>query len=171
MLTQWFIHQYILTFRAVNKWMTIKADKTHEGCANVLNKTRWSSAAFGLSANVKCDWLKWQIESSSYRNMYEVSSVGGSKFDAAAAIQQATPRHQNSVKDHMRRFLRGPKALMRSTSDAHHHNIKNHHHNNVAAAKGNPRNGMVVAIVDGLPFVVGAKNKKAHVGIFMWILK
>lgn len=102
--------------------------------------------------------------------MYEVSSVGGSKFDAAAAIQQATPRHQNSVKDHMRRFLRGPKALMRSTSDAHHHNIKNNHHNHHvvanANAKGNPRNGMVVAIVDGLPFVVGAKNKKAHnVGI------
>lgn len=101
--------------------------------------------------------------------MYEVSSVGGSKFDAAAAIQQATPRHQNSVKDHMRRFLRGPKALMRSTSDAHHHNIKNNHHNHHNnVVKGNSRNGVVVAIVDGLPFVVGAKNKKAHhVGILV----
>lgn len=108
--------------------------------------------------------------------MYEVSSVGGSKFDAAAAIQQqAAPRHHpNTMKEQMRRFLRGPKTLMRSTSDSkhhrhstgnnhnhHHHHSHNNHNNNGEQQKACSRNGMVVAIVDGLPFVVGAKNKKA----------
>lgn len=97
--------------------------------------------------------------------MYEVSSVGGSKFDAAAAIQQhkAAVHRQNSVKDQMRRFLRGSKSLVRSTSDARHHK----HSHPVENGKVH-RNGVVVAIVDGLPFVVGGKNKK-HVGIIVTI--
>lgn len=110
--------------------------------------------------------------------MYEVSSVGGSKFDAAAAIQQqAAPRHHpNTMKEQMMRLLRGPKTLMRSTSDSKHHRHSsgnnNHHRHSEQQGKTCSRNGMVVAIVDGLPFVVGAKNKKAaqHVCNFFVIV-
>lgn len=117
--------------------------------------------------------------------MYEVSSVGGNRLEAAAAIRaQAVPRNRphETVKGHMMKFLRRSKSMAQravSTEDHHqpqqqhasrqtkhyhqHHDKKEHGH--VAQAQPGQqihpvaRNGVVVAIVDGLPFVVGAKNK------------
>lgn len=122
--------------------------------------------------------------------MYEVSSVGGNRLEAAAAIRaQAVPRHRphETVKGHMLRFLRRSKSMAQravSTEDHHHQtqqrehaplrSNKHHHHQShhqdkresVGHQQGQQqiqhpvtRNGVVVAIVDGLPFVVGAKNK------------
>lgn len=108
--------------------------------------------------------------------MYEVSCVGGSKVDAAAAIRQAS-RPQVTVKNQMMRLLRRSKSLARTpqtnnhyhqqqhNNNQHHH----HHHRNTTHDIQQPplskqvqvdRNGAVVAIVDVLPFVVGTKNKK-----------
>lgn len=137
--------------------------------------------------------------------MYEVSSVGGNRLEAAAAIRaQAVPRQRphETVKGHMMRFLRRSKSMAQravSTEDHHqnhthkhkHYHATHHHHERrekdekkdhkeykdhkehkdikehrhttdvVQGQQIHPvsRNGMVVAIVDGLPFVVGAKNK------------
>lgn len=112
--------------------------------------------------------------------MYEVSSVGGSKVDAAAAIRH-THRPQEAMKHQVMKFLRRSKSLARSPTangqikdkdkekekdkdkenktqpKAVHTTTCNGNHVNKDQSK---RNGMVVAIVDGLPFVVGAKNKK-----------
>lgn len=88
--------------------------------------------------------------------MYEVSCVGGSKVDAAAAIRQTT-RPQVTVKNQMMRLLRRSKSLARApTGNHHHHDPQPPPPKQVQVA----RNGAVVAIVDVLPFVVGAKNKK-----------
>lgn len=105
--------------------------------------------------------------------MYEVSCVGGNKVDAAAAIKQnhLPQRPHVSVRNQMMRFLRRSKSMVRqptnvankterlSQNNYHHHS--QHRHNAGEPRKVQvARNGMVVAIVDGLPFVVGAKNKK-----------
>lgn len=138
--------------------------------------------------------------------MYEVSSVGGNRLEAAAAIRAQggtnAPHHrsQNTVKEHMMKFLRRSKSMAQRAVSTHeeshqhvtkpvvtvkrhshqdHHHKKHHehierkkednHHVNQKENSNNhnqphiqpvqTRNGMVVAIVDGLPFVVGAKNK------------
>lgn len=122
--------------------------------------------------------------------MYEVSSVGGNRLEAAAAIRaQAVPRHRphETVKGHMMRFLRRSKSMaQRTVSTEDHHqpqhrehtavkSTKHHHHHSHHQEKREipiqvqgqgqqqihpvTRNGVVVAIVDGLPFVVGSKNK------------
>lgn len=137
--------------------------------------------------------------------MYEVSSVGGNRLDAAAAIRNATRvRPQDTVKSHMLRFLRRSKSMAhRSNSNTianpntlatTNHTVKNSGHltnmNNGGQMRESPhirgsdkqvksvqmrdnrevkrresdrqsvpRNGVVVTIVDGLPLVVGNKNK------------
>ncbi|KAF2898176.1 hypothetical protein ILUMI_07996 [Ignelater luminosus] len=104
--------------------------------------------------------------------MYEVSCVGGSKVDAAAAIKNNCPtaRPPASVRHQMMRFLRRSKSMVRPPSSdrqqqqqqhQHQHHGNNHHSRHSESHKVQvARNGVVVAIVDGLPFVVGAKNKK-----------
>lgn len=101
--------------------------------------------------------------------MYEVSCVGGSKVDAAAAIRQAS-RPQVTVKNQMMRLLRRSKSLARppQTNNYHQHHNNNHRMSHTHDTQPPPlskhvqvdRNGAVVAIVDVLPFVVGTKNKK-----------
>ncbi|KAJ3662309.1 hypothetical protein Zmor_006664 [Zophobas morio] len=96
--------------------------------------------------------------------MFEVSSVAGNKLDAAAAIQQSAVRPHYSVKNQMMRLLRRSKSAANPPSEkiqhkqnGHHHYHHHNHHNN----DQNTRNGgMVVNIVEGLPFVIGGKNKK-----------
>lgn len=101
--------------------------------------------------------------------MFEVSSVAGSKLDAAAAIRQSAVRPHYSVKNQMMRLLRRSKSAanpptekIQPRKNGHH----NHHHQN---NNHDTRNGgMVVNIVEGLPFVVGAKNKKVKYPNYEW---
>lgn len=105
--------------------------------------------------------------------MYEVSSAAGNRLDAAAAIRNASRvRPHDTVKNHMMRFLKRSKSMAHrapsnnnnsyshnektpdNNSNGKHHQQPQHQHVQVA------RNGVVVAIVDGLPFVVGNKSKK-----------
>lgn len=139
--------------------------------------------------------------------MYEVSSVGGNRLEAAAAIRaQALPRQRphETVKGHMMRFLRRSKSMaQRAVSTEDHHQHQNITHKHVNAKHGyhpsqrhhqhkkeehrphtevlpqgqqqqiHPvtRNGCVVAIVDGLPFVVGAKNKNKVLNYILAVKK
>lgn len=110
--------------------------------------------------------------------MYEVSCVGGSKVDAAAAIRQSAPRAHVTYRNQMMRFLKRSKSLARPPSERDHiqHQLAE---KNLRKSNSRPhqqildpppkqvtvaRNGVVVAIVDGLPFVVKNKdkNKAAH---------
>lgn len=91
--------------------------------------------------------------------MYEVSCVGGSKVDAAAAIRQAS-RPQVTVKNQMMRLLRRSKSLARAPQTNHHYHNHTHDITPLPKQVQVDRNGAVVAIVDVLPFVVGTKNKK-----------
>ncbi|GLV33755.1 hypothetical protein CBL_11358 [Carabus blaptoides fortunei] len=98
--------------------------------------------------------------------MYEVSSATGNRLDAAAAIRNAARvRPHDTVKNHMMRFLKRSKSMAHrapsNNNNSYNHNEKTSDNN----ANGKPhvqvaRNGVVVAIVDGLPFVVGNKSKK-----------
>lgn len=87
--------------------------------------------------------------------MYEVSCVGGSKVDAAAAVRNSTNGPHATMKNHFVKLLRRSKSLARPPGDRSHQNHLKPEQRQVQVA----RNGVVVAIVDGLPFVVGAKNK------------
>jgi hypothetical protein len=93
--------------------------------------------------------------------MFEVSSVAGSKLDAAAAIRQSAVRPQYSVKNQMMRLLRRSKSAAHPPSEKIQQRQNGHHYHHHQNNNQDVRNGgMVVNIVEGLPFVVGAKNKK-----------
>lgn len=122
--------------------------------------------------------------------MYEVSCVGGSKVDAAAAIRNSSSRSHvsDSVKSQMMRFLRRSKSLARTSAErpfiapvvSEQNNRYSHQPKSIFVEQNKhppppnnrsssekpkiqvARNGMVVAIVDGLPFVVNSKNKNRH---------
>lgn len=118
--------------------------------------------------------------------MFEVSSIGSSKLDAAVALRQATVRPQYSVKNQMMKLLRRSKSAAHPPTEklvarqsqqqysngnnrryedfhlSHHHH---HHHNNLnhqtpIHSNGAASNGKVVNIVEGLPCVVVSKNRK-----------
>lgn len=98
--------------------------------------------------------------------MYEVSSVAGNKLDAAAAIQSVVRPHY-SVKNQMMRLLRRSKSAAtppaeKIQSKHNGHQFHHHNHNNNQETRNG---GMVVNIVDGLPFVVGGKNKKVIISL------
>lgn len=65
-----------------------------------------------------------------------------------------------------------PPSSDRQQQQHHQHQHQQHHSNNHHSRHSDShkvqvaRNGVVVAIVDGLPFVVGAKNKKVLVNSF-----
>lgn len=97
--------------------------------------------------------------------MYEVASVGN-QVDAAVAIKQHARRPQVAMRNHMMRFLRRSKSISRSEPEK---NTKNRQLSHVVYRNSDEptkvqvaRNGIVVAVVDGLPFVVGAKDKKVR---------
>ncbi|RZC40356.1 hypothetical protein BDFB_009615 [Asbolus verrucosus] len=93
--------------------------------------------------------------------MFEVSSVAGSKLDAAAAIRQSAVRPHYSVKNQMMRLLRRSKSAAQTPAEKIQPRQNGHHYHHNQNNHQNIRNGgMVVNIVEGLPFVVGAKNKK-----------
>lgn len=131
--------------------------------------------------------------------MYEVSSVGGNRVEAAAAIRAQgvpRPRPHDTVKGHMMRFLRRSKSMaQRAVSTVeepprakHERHVREHHDQPLAIALKDTsqpppltvhqqkihhvaRNGVVVAIVDGLPFVVGTKNKNKVVFIIRTVIQ
>lgn len=104
--------------------------------------------------------------------MFEVSSVGSSKLDAAEALRirqsvgVSVAAHQYSMKNQMMRLLRRSKSAAQPPPEKmqtrHSHNGHHHyHHNHVVHPQNQQRNGgMVVNMVEGLPFIVGGKNKK-----------
>lgn len=95
--------------------------------------------------------------------MFEVGSIGGSKLDAAAALRHPHVRQQYSMRNQMMRLLRRSKSAATQPPEKiaprpATHNGHHYHHNHVVHPQSR-NGGMVVNIVEGLPFVVG-KNKK-----------
>lgn len=125
--------------------------------------------------------------------MFEVSSIGSSKLDAAVALRQTSVRPQYSVKNQMMKLLRRSKSAAHPPTEkivqrhsqqynnnnsssnnnrryddfhlSHHHHHHNHNHNNIhnISMQNGTSNGKVVNIVDGLPCVVVGKNRKVNI--------